>query len=163
MNLIIEPNPILKQRAEEWDFETDTDAEVIERDMLNLMKTFRGLGLAANQVGLLKRVFVMKLQNGDEVGFFNPTVISTEGEQEGEEGCLSFPNLWLKIKRFNKLTASYLDNKGQERIIELTGLDARCFLHELDHLNGTTFTEEISPLKLALARKKQRKLNGRTK
>jgi peptide deformylase len=79
---------------------------------------------------------------------------------EGTEGCLSFPNLWLKVSRHNKITASYLDNAGKPCIIELEGLDARCFQHELDHLNGITFTEYVSDLKLQMARKKQRKLNG---
>jgi peptide deformylase len=79
---------------------------------------------------------------------------------EGEEGCLSFPNLWLKVARHNKITASYLDSTGKQCIIELEGIDSRCFQHELDHLNGITFTEYVSDLKLKMARKKQRKLNG---
>jgi peptide deformylase len=79
---------------------------------------------------------------------------------EGEEGCLSFPNLWLKVKRNNKITAAYLDNTGKQCIIELEGIDSRCFQHELDHLDGITFTEYVSDLKLRMARKKQRKLNG---
>jgi len=75
----------------------------------------------------------------------------------GEEGCLSFPNLWLKVARHNKITAMYLDNTNKKCIIELEGIDARCFQHELDHLDGITFTEYVSDLKLKMAKKKQRK------
>ena len=80
-----------------------------------------------------------------------------------EEGCLSFPNLFLTVKRYEKLTAMYLDNTGEKCIIELEGIDSRCFQHELDHLNGVCFTDGMSKLKLDRALQKQRKLNGRTK
>ena len=161
LKLYKEDDPILKQEAEPWDFENHVNAAVIEREMLELMKANNGIGLAANQVGLLRRVFVMKLQDGREVGCFNPWIMFGNNDKiNGDEGCLSFPNLWLKIERHNKITAAYLDNTGKQCIIELEGLDARCFQHELDHLDGITFTEHVSNLKLQMARKKQRKLNG---
>lgn len=161
MKLLKEDDPILKQPAENWDFKNHVNAAVIEREMLETMNASGGIGLAANQVGLLRRVFVMKLANGLEIGCFNPWIMFGDNDQiEDNEGCLSFPNLWLKVKRHNKITASYLDNTGKQCIIELEGLDARCFQHELDHLNGVTFTEYVSDLKLNMARKKQRKLNG---
>jgi peptide deformylase len=159
--LLAEDDPILKQEAERWDFENHINAAVIEREMLELMRTSNAIGLAGNQVGLLRRVFVMKLTDGREIGCFNPWIMFGDNDKiEGEEGCLSFPNLWLKVKRDNKITAAYLDNTGKQCIIELEGLDARCFQHELDHLDGITFTEYVSDLKLKMARKKQRKLNG---
>jgi peptide deformylase len=160
-SLVNELDPILKQKAERWDFEQHVNAAVIEREMLTLMKASNGIGLAANQIGLLRRVFVMKLTDGREMGFFNPTIlVGDNADIETEEGCLSFPNLWLKVKRSDKITAMYLDNTGKQCIIELEGLDSRCFQHELDHLDGVTFTEYVSELKLKMARKKQRKLNG---
>jgi peptide deformylase len=129
--------------------------------MLELMRSKNAIGLAGNQVGLLRRVFVMKLADGREIGCFNPWIMVGDNDNiEGEEGCLSFPNLWLKVKRNNKITAAYLDNTGKQCIIELEGIDSRCFKHELDHLDGITFTEYVSDLKLQMARKKQRKLNG---
>jgi peptide deformylase len=156
-----EDDPILKQKAECWDFENHINAAVIEREMLELMKSSGGMGLAGNQVGLLRRVFVMRTTDGREFGCFNPTILVGDNDKiEGEEGCLSFPNLWLKVKRSPKITAMYLDNTGKQCIIELEGLDARCFQHELDHLDGITFTEYVSNLKLTMARKKQRKSNG---
>ena len=161
MTLVVEPDPILKQKAENWDFKNHVNAAVIEREMLETMNSFGGIGLAGNQVGLLRRVFVIKLQDGREIGCFNPWIMFGDNDKlEDNEGCLSFPNLWLKVKRHNKITASYLDNTGKQCIIELEGLDARCFQHELDHLDGITFTEYVSDLKLNMARKKQRKLNG---
>jgi len=164
MKLVVDPDPILKQTAEAWDFVNHVNAAVVEREMLEIMNSFNGIGLAGNQVGLLRRVFVMKLQDGREIGCFNPWImVGDDNQVESDEGCLSFPNLWLKVKRNEKITAAYLDNTGKQCIIELEGLDARCFQHELDHLNGLTFTEYVSDLKLKMAQKKQRKLNGRTK
>jgi peptide deformylase len=159
--LLKETDPILKQKAERWDFVNHVNAVAVEREMLETMRAHNGIGLAANQVGLLRQVFVMKLQNGREMGFFNPAILVGDNDFiNGEEGCLSFPNLWLKVERHNKITAMYLDNAGKRCIIELEGIDARCFQHELDHLGGITFTEHVSSLKLQMARKKQRKLNG---
>ena len=161
MTLVVEPDPILKQKAENWDFKNHINAAVIEREMLETMNASGGIGLAGNQVGLLRRVFVMKLTDNREIGFFNPTILLGDNNLiDDREGCLSFPNLWLKIPRHNKITAMYLDNTGKQCIIELDGIDSRCFQHELDHLDGITFTEHVSNLKLNIARKKQRKLNG---
>jgi peptide deformylase len=161
MKLVVDPDPILKQQAEHWDFVNHVNAAVIEREMLETMNASGGIGLAGNQVGLLRRVFVMKLTNGREIGCFNPWIMFGDNDKiDDNEGCLSFPNLWLKVPRHKKITAAYLDNTGKQCIIELEGLDARCFQHELDHLDGVTFTEYVSDLKLKMARKKQRKLNG---
>lgn len=159
MKLILDPDPILKQRADEWNFSTDTDPIGLEKEMIETMNTFRGRGLAGNQVGLLKRVFVIKLDTtGETLAMFNPEVIE-EGntDQVGDEGCLSFPNLWLNVKRPNNISVKYFDKYGKECKMSLSGMDARCFLHELDHLNGITFTTKVSSMKLILAKKKQRK------
>jgi peptide deformylase len=159
--LLKETDPILKQKAEPWDFVNHINAAVIEREMIALMKSKNGIGLAANQIGLLRQVFVMRTQDGREFGCFNPHILLGDNDLiEDREGCLSFPELWLKVKRHNKITAMYLDNTGKQCIIELEGIDARCFQHELDHLDGITFTEHVSSLKLQMARKKQRKING---
>ena len=159
MKLVLDPDPILKQKAEDWDFAVDQNAEEVEKEMIQLMKTFKGIGLAGNQVGLLKRVFVIKLKDNPEpFAVFNPTVVSESTElQDNEEGCLSFPSLWLGVKRPKEIEVTYLDKLGNECKMTLSGIDARCFLHELDHLNGIVFTEKVSQMKLILARKKQRK------
>lgn len=165
MKLILDPDPILKQRAEEWNFDVDTNAEELEKEMIEVMKTFKGAGLAANQVGLLKRVFVIKLKDQEHpFAMFNPTVVSqSEIIQGSEEGCLSFPNLWLDVQRPIQIESEYFDKNGNKCTITLKGFDAKCFLHELDHLNGQVFTDKVSQMKLMLARKKQRKQNGRAK
>lgn len=169
LNLIKDPNPILKTRAEDWQWNSPEDydnAKGLEVDMVQLMIENNGIGLAANQVGLLTRVFAIRLSGQVPFCMFNPRVISaSETEQVSEEGCLSFPELFLDIKRPQSIQVEYFDRAGNQCIMDLTGIDARCFLHELDHLNGVCFTNKISPLKLALAKKKQmkRKRNGRTK
>ena len=163
MKLIKSPDPILKQIAEDWNFELDQTAEQVESEMIQLMRANNGRGLAANQVGLLKRVFVIQLEGEiSATAMFNPRVISQSEELVvGEEGCLSFPDLWLEVKRPKTINAVYLDKQGKECTITLTGIDAKCFLHELDHLNGICFTDKISVLKLAMAKKQQQKKRKR--
>ena len=157
--LRLESDPILRQPAEDWNFSVDKNSAEVELEMIRLMKIFKGIGLAANQVGLLKRVFVIKLKDQEEpFAVFNPIVVSESNElQNSEEGCLSFPDLFFGVKRPKEIDVVYLDKLGNECKMKLSGIDARCFLHELDHLNGIVFTEKVSPMKLMLARKKQRK------
>ena len=155
LKLVKSPDPILKQEAVHWNFEKDTGAESLEIDMVQLMVESRGIGLAANQVGLLKRVFAIHLKDQVPFCMFNPYILWGDNTMVVEdEGCLSFPDLFLKVPRHNNITAGYVDRQGNKRIIELTGIDSRCFQHELDHLDGVCFIEHISPLKLALAKKK---------
>lgn len=164
MQLIKHPNPVLKQEAVHWDFEKDVGAEELEIDMVQLMIENNGIGLAANQVGLLKRVFAIHLTDQVPFCMFNPYILWGDNNlAQGEEGCLSFPDLFLNIPRHKNITAGYVDRHNNKRIIDLTGINARCFQHELDHLNGVCFIDNISPLKLALAKKKllkKRKNNG---
>ena len=155
MQLIKHPDPILKLKALHWDFEKDTGAEELEVSMVQLMVESGGIGLAANQVGLLKRVFAIHLKDQVPFCMFNPYILWGDNDMVlADEGCLSFPDLFLKIPRHKNITAGYVDRQGNKRIIELTGIDSRCFQHELDHLDGVCFIEHISPLKLALAKKK---------
>lgn len=166
MQLVTSPDPILKQYASEWDFSVDNavvGAEIMEKQMVELMLANNGIGLAANQVGIAYRVFAIKLSDREPFCMFNPKLLGySTALEEGEEGCLSFPDLWLKVKRYSIITAEYLDTQGKACTITLKGLDARCFLHELDHLDGVCFTDKVSPLKLTMAIKKQqkRKRNG---
>jgi peptide deformylase len=155
MQLIKHPNPILKQQATHWDFEKDPGAAELEVSMVQLMIESNGIGLAANQVGLLKRVFAIHLKDQVPFCMFNPYILYGDNDLvDGEEGCLSFPDLFLKVPRHKNITVGYVDRQGNKRIIELTGIDSRCFQHELDHLDGVCFTDLISPLKLAMAKKK---------
>lgn len=162
--LVKSDDAVLKCVAEPWDFETDSNAAELEIDMVQAMVMNNGIGLAANQIGLTKRVFAIKLKDQVPFCMFNPEIVSySKDSVDSEEGCLSFPNLYLKVKRHSTIHVEYFDRSGQKCIMELSGTDAKCFQHELDHLNGICFTSKISPLKLAMAIKKQRKRNGRTK
>jgi peptide deformylase len=163
MQLVKFPNIVLKQPAANWDFTVDKSiegAEIVERSMIAIMQSKNGIGLAANQVGLLYRVFVIKLTDREPFAMFNPRVISAGAElRNGLEGCLSFPELWLDVKRPQTIEVEYFDKLGDQCILTLTDIDSRCFLHELDHLNGVCFTDLVSPLKLSMAKKKQQKRN----
>lgn len=169
LDLILYPNPILKETLNPFDFQNPiVDPKKLEEDMITAMIEHNGRGLAASQVGINARVFVIKTENIKEVftpfAVFNPKIIAvSEDLIQDFEGCLSFPNLLLPVKRPENIVAEFLDRDANTCIIRFDGIDARCFLHELDHLNGVCFTDNISKLKLDLAIKRQRKLNGRTK
>jgi peptide deformylase len=168
MKLVTSPNKWLETEVKPFDFET-LDAKQIEQEMIELMLAEGGIGLSANQVGLDAQVFVIKphlLESNEPFAVINPTIESLTPEVEIlPEGCLSHPDLFLQVKRPRGLVAKYLDIDAKECIIELYDIDARCFLHEFDHLYGIEFIDRVSKLKLELARKKQFKRikNGRTK
>jgi peptide deformylase len=166
MQLVSSTDPVLKQLATDWDFSATNahqGAAIMEKQLVEIMSAKHGVGLAANQVGIAYRVFAIKLADKEPFAMFNPRIVSySKDSVEGDEGCLSFPDLWIKVKRHSTITAEYLDKDGKQCTITLTGLDCRIFLHELDHLNGVCFTDKVSALKLAMAKKKQqkRKRNG---
>ena len=168
MELVISPNEWLDREVKPFDFET-LDAKQIEQQMIDLMIAEGGIGLSANQVALDAQIFVIKphlLENKEPFAVINPIIESLTPEVEIlPEGCLSHPDLFLQVKRPRGLVAKYLDTDAKECIIELYDIDARCFLHEFDHLYGIEFIDRVSKLKLELARKKQFKRikNGRTK
>jgi peptide deformylase len=130
------------------------------------MRNMGGIGLSANQVGIKKRAFVMdKINLNEDVNkrdplvCFNPVVVEElGGEQPGREGCLSYPGLSLQIKRSYTINVRYEDETGKEQSAQLNGINARCFLHELDHLNGIRFTEKVDNKILSWEREKARKL-----
>lgn len=161
MHLIKSPNPWLEKKVKEFDF-NKLDAISISNEMIELMDTAGGIGLSANQVGLDAQIFVMKphlLENKEPFVLINPELESvTVNYEEMPEGCLSHPDLFLKVKRPKGVIAKYLDINAKECKIELYDIDARCFLHEFDHLQGIEFTDRVSRLKLDMAKKKQRKL-----
>lgn len=148
------PHPILKQRCEEIaDF--GGDLHTLLDDMAETMQEADGLGLAANQVGDRRRVFVMGLptENEDEydvLEVLNPVIESRRGESKVEEGCLSFPEVFQAVVRAQEVTVSFDDRNGQRQSRTFGGISAICFQHELDHLDGITFIERLSPLKRRL-------------
>ena len=125
------------------------------------MEDAGGVGLAAPQVAISDRVFVMDIPADPDEGriaeravFVNPTILHVEGEQSGDEGCLSFPGLYQTVKRDMRVVARAFDVEGKEFEIDTTGLAARCILHENDHLDGIVFLDRMSALKRELAKRK---------
>jgi peptide deformylase len=128
-------DPVLTQRAAEV---TDIDgglARLVD-DMLVTMYEARGLGLAAPQVGVQKRLFVYQMEDRDPLAIVNPTIVETRDEWEYDEGCLSIPGLYFPIVRPKEVHLTGWDIHGNEVSIEADEIEARCFLHELDHLDG---------------------------
>jgi peptide deformylase len=165
MELIYAPSDWLQKKVQPFDFDKTNAVETAQK-MVDIMGNSRGIGLSANQVGLDAQIFVMQPTRHKELkdpfAVVNPVVQKISEETSLEyEGCLSYPNLILKISRPSKLVASFLDADAKECIIELDGYDARCFLHEYDHLQGIDFTDRVSKLKLDMAMKKKEKLEKR--
>lgn len=155
------PAPILRTQAPAWDFNNPpVDPLELEKELVETMLSYDGIGLAATQVGLPYRVFAMGW-SGDPEGaraFFNPMVVATVDDVEDlEEGCLSFPGIYVNIKRPKKILARWQTSKGEWQESEFEGYSCKCFLHELDHLEGIVFQDRISPLKWAMAVKKSNK------
>lgn len=160
MHLVKSPDPWLEKKVKEFDFDS-LDAKSISEEMILLMQQEGGIGLSANQVGLDAQIFVMKphlLKDNSPLVIINPHLESvTVNYEEMPEGCLSHPGLFLPVKRPRGVIAKYLDIFAKECTIELYDIDARCFLHEYDHLQGVEFTDRVSKLKLDRAKKKRLK------
>ena len=168
MEFNLKQHDTLTQPSTDWDFATDGDAEQLEREMIDFMLANNGIGLAANQINLAKRVFVMGSDTAPgfpkPFAIFNPVILDASKEMiEDTEGCLSYPGLLLKVKRPEWIVAQWQDSKGVWQEAKLEGYLNKCFQHEFDHLNGVCFVDRVSQLKLQLAYKKLRKLNDRTK
>ena len=138
--------------------------ETIEQ-MFVTMRDAGGVGLAAPQVGISSRFFVMDIPAAEDrvpvrQAIINPEIISVEGEQLGEEGCLSFPGLYQNIKREMRVIARGRDPLGHEIELDVTGLAARCVLHETDHCDGIVFLDRMSPLKRELSKRKIKRLRN---
>jgi peptide deformylase len=134
-------------------------------DMFETMYEAPGIGLAATQVNVHKQLLVLDISEdkSQPMVFINPRVVAKDGSQVYQEGCLSLPNVFADVTRWNKITLEALDRHGQPFSLEADGLLAVCIQHEMDHLIGKVFVDHLSPLKRALAEKKlakQRKLNA---
>lgn len=161
MKIVTFPNPILREQMPLFDFEAPThDPVQLEKDLLKLMYEHDGIGLSANQAGIRARVFVMGHRDQPEAGmaFFNPEVIeSTESVEDLEEGCLSFPGIFVKIKRPKAIKARWQNSKGEFMEAVFEDYECKCFLHELDHLEGIVFKDRVSSLKWSMSSKKSKR------
>ena len=162
--LIESTNPLLRIKLSECS--SDLDREKVESQLIDSMKHYQGIGLSANQVGIMERVFVMysDVKKGEIISCFNPK-INTQSDTEVviEEGCLSYPGLWLKVKRPDGIEVEYEDKTGEVQSKAMFGLECRIFLHEYDHMEGTDFTKKVSKIKLDRAKKRQSKMLKKSK
>lgn len=157
LNLVSETDPILKQELPRFDFSNPpTDPIQLAKDLAETMIQNKGLGLAANQCGLTYRVFVM---NGEQIRcFYNPRIVDTSEEEVFmPEGCLSFPGLFVKIKRPATCKVRYTQPNGETVTEEYGGLSARIIQHEIDHLNGFTLKDRATRFHLETALRKRKK------
>ncbi len=159
LKIVYLPDPCLRQIAKP--VETfDSELQTLIDDMFETMYHARGVGLAAPQVGISKRLSVIDTEGGskqNQLVIINPEIIRAEGEQEYHEGCLSVPGSYDKVIRAEKVTVKALDRHGEPFEITADGLLGECLQHEIDHLNGKLYIDLLSPLKRNLARRKLEK------
>ena len=155
------PDPVLKKVAEPVT-EFDEELRQLASDMAETMYAAPGVGLAAPQVGVSKRLIVIDCSPRDEDAqlliMSNPEIVEEEGETCEEEGCLSVPEYYAKINRSAKVKVRFQDLDGETRLIEAGGLTSICCQHEIDHLDGILFVDHLSPLKRSMFRKKWKKI-----
>ncbi len=162
MELNLGAHQSLVEKSTNWNFNVDGDAALFEKSLCDFMIANNGIGLAANQINITKRVFVMGSENisgfPKPFALFNPKILETSKETTlDKEGCLSYPGLFLMIKRPVWVVAEYQDREGNIKEIKVDGYLSKCFQHEYDHLDGVCFVDKVSQLKLQLAMKKLRK------
>ena len=166
LDLLPEDHPVLHQEPLTWIFDPpQADPKLMYEIMLENMVYHHGLGLSANQIGMPVKVFAMRIDESDNaIVCFNPEIIEESEEMiTMEEGCLSFPLLYLKKKRPETLSVKYQKADGDFIDAHCEGLAARVFHHEMDHMKGKTFLDGVSKLFLQAARKKQKTLTRKVK
>jgi peptide deformylase len=153
-------DPVLTKRADEVT-EFDKNLARLVDNMFETMYGAPGVGLAAPQVGILKRLFVMDCSSGknakQKIALINPMIEIEEGDQTGDEGCLSFPGIYFQVKRPQRVTVKAQDLDGSAFTLDVMDLEARCVEHETDHLDGELFINYLSPLKRDLVKRKIKK------
>jgi len=154
------PDKVLKEKSVSVE-NIDGNLHRLIYDMIETMYAAQGIGLAANQVGVLKRVCVIDISIREEkrplIVLLNPELITKEGVQEGEEGCLSVPGYLTNIKRAERVFVKGLDREGRPLEIDAAGFLARVLQHEIDHLNGLTIIDRISLIKREFFKKRYKK------
>ena len=155
---LLEPNNILLRTTME--LSEDCDREKVRQDLIDSMEHYQGVGLSANQIGIAERVFIMyeDINTRKVLTCFNPKMVEVSKEQVSiDEGCLTYPGVWLKVKRPVAIKVEFEDEKGEKHNRTFDGLSSRIFQHEYDHMEGTDFTQKVSRLKIERAMKKLNK------
>ena len=162
LTLLTWPNPWLLKSCKPWDFSNPSvsDYDEFEKSMIDTMINSHGIGLAANQVGYDFRVLVIHVQENDTIiVMYNPKIKQSSLEQWNlSESCLSFPKVVLEVPRSKHVTVEWYDKEENYHEQTFNDIDARCLLHEIDHLNGIVFKKYVSDLKFNIATKKASKL-----
>jgi len=159
-NVVLSGDEILRKRAREVEPESIKDEKIqtLIDDMIETMHESNGVGLAAQQVGILKRIVVIDIYDGNEpVVLINPIIIKTKGEREVEEGCLSFPNQFGRLVRPKEVEVEALDREGRKIRIKAKELLAQAICHETDHLEGKLFVDTVIPGSLQTVEPEERK------
>ena len=156
--ILTEPNKLLRQVSEPVESVGDSEKQLMD-DMLDTMYAANGIGLAAIQIGVPKRIIVIDISKEDKKKepryFVNPVIIKKDSlEATYEEGCLSVPNQFAEINRPSKCEVEYLDYNGEKKILSAEGILATCIQHEMDHLEGILFIDYLSKLKKSMIIKK---------
>ena len=162
--LIEAKNPIMKVRVSGCS--DDLDRDEIEEKLFDSMKHYQGIGLSANQIGIMERAFVMysDVNKRETITCFNPEIVTqSDTEIIMDEGCITYPGLWLKVKRPDGIEVQYEDKTGEVQHQAMFGLECRIFLHEYDHMEGVDFTQKVSKLKLKRAQKRLSKMVRKSK
>ena len=162
--LIEAKNPMMKIRVSGCS--DDLDRDEIEEKLFDSMKHYQGIGLSANQIGIMERAFVMysDVNKRETITCFNPEIVTqSDTEIIMDEGCLTFPGLWLKVKRPDSIEVQYEDKTGEMQHQAMFGLECRIFLHEYDHMEGMDFTQKVSKLRLERAKKRRSKMVRKSK
>tara|TARA_E500000318_G_scaffold102761_1_gene107295 strand:+ start:737 stop:1231 length:495 start_codon:yes stop_codon:yes gene_type:complete len=156
------PHETLLQSSTPWNtydtIEGYVDLELFEREMIKVMLNEKGMGLAANQIGITKRFFAIGHESFDTFQkhaiIWNPQVINFSEEKVIDvEGCLSFKDIFVKVERPKTIEVQYETTQGKTKFAKLDGMEAKCFQHELDHLDGITFNKRVSKLRWQMANK----------
>ena len=150
-------SPVLRQHSDEVEC-VDDEVRTLVRDLFDTMYAAEGIGLAANQVGLAKRVAVVHAGDDPAVVLINPVIIEREGNEKEEEGCISIPDIFGDVDRSLRVVIETTNLDGARERHELTALSARAVEHEIDHLDGVLFLDHLSPLKRHMLLKKWKKL-----
>lgn len=140
LKIVKDGDPLLRKTSRPVETVTPRILTLLD-DMLETMRKADGVGLAAVQVGVLRRVVVIETEPGNPRFFINPAITGKEGAETALEGCLSVPERWGKVERPSQITITYLDRDGKSVTSTETGLTARCLCHECDHLDGVLFTD----------------------
>ena len=161
LDIVTYPNRVLERPGEPVT-EFGDGLKKLVADMFETMYASHGVGLAAPQIGVSQRLFVMDCSGGQDpaqrVAMINPTVLAVEGEQVGDEGCLSFPGIFFEVKRSLRAVVRAQDVSGEEFELDGMNLTARCMMHETDHCDGVVFISHTTALKREWVKRKMRRL-----